>query len=259
MTSTFNHLFHGSPLWLIDAAIVGVVVHVSAGFIGILSGAAAISVRKGERLHRAFGNVFFVAMLTMAGVAAVMAAVLVAKGVTAQWANVFAGAFTFYMVGTAWGTVKRKAGTVGRFEVAAVMAGVGIAAIALFGILPLTLGPAGRESGVPAVAPVMFAGVAMLAAAMDLKVVLRRGISGSQRIARHLWRMCVGWFIATGSFFLGQQKDMPAFLHGSPILLVLGLAPLPLLLFWMIRVRIVGAPKVAEAAPDRLTLVNYNA
>jgi uncharacterized membrane protein len=238
MTSTFNHLFHGSPLWLIDAAIVGVVVHVSAGFIGILSGAAAISVRKGERLHRTFGNVFFVAMLTMAGVAGIMAGVLVAKGITAQWPNVFASAFTFYMVGTAWGTVKRKAGTVGRFEVAAVMAAVGIAAIALFGILPMTLGPAGRESDVPVVAPIMFAGAAMLAAAMDLKVVLNHGISGRERIARHLWRMCLGWFIATGSFFLGQQKDMPAFMHGSPILLALGVAPLPLLAFWMLRVRL---------------------
>lgn len=241
MTTTFNHLFHGSPPWLIDAAIVGVVIHVSAGFIGILSGAGAIAVRKGERAHRALGNVFFVAMLTMAGVAAIMAGVLVARGVSAQWSNVFAGVFTFYMVGTAWGTVKRKAGTVGRFEVGAVMAAVGIAAIALFGILPLTLGPAGRESGVPVAAPVMFAAVAMLAAAMDLKVVLNRGISGPERIARHLWRMCLGWFIATGSFFLGQQKDMPAFMHGSPILLALGVAPLPLLLFWILRVRLTKA------------------
>ena len=238
MTSTFNHLFHGGPSWLIAAAIVGVVIHVSAGFIGILSGAAAIAVRKGESLHRAFGNVFFVAMLTMAGVAAIMAAVLVARGITAQWPNVFAGAFTLYMVGTAWGTVKRKAGTVGRFEVGAFLAAVGIAAIALFGILPMTLGPVGRESGVPMMAPIMFAGAAMLGAAMDLKVVLNHGISGPERIARHLWRMCLGWFIATGSFFLGQQKDMPAFMHGSPILLALGMAPLPLLVFWMLRVRL---------------------
>jgi hypothetical protein len=162
---------------------------------------------------------------------------------------VFAGVFTLYMVGTGWGTVKRKAGTVGRFEVGAFMAAVGIAAIALFGILPMTLGPAGRESDVPVVAPLMFASVAMLAAAMDLKVVLSHGISGSERIARHLWRMCVGWFIATGSFFLGQQKDMPAFMHGSPILLVLGVAPLPLLLFWMLRVRLIKAhPAQAMAA-----------
>jgi uncharacterized membrane protein len=248
MTSTFNHLFNGSPPWLISAAILGVIIHVSAGLIGILAGAAAISARKGERLHRAFGNVFFIAMLTMAGVASILAVVLVARGVTGQWANVFAGVFTLYLVGTAWGTVKRPAGTVGRFEVVAFTAALAIAAVALFGILPLALGPAGRENDIPVVAPIMFASVAMLGAAMDLKVVLGHGISGPQRIARHLWRMCLGWFIATGSFFLGQQKDMPAFMHGSPILLVLGMAPLPLLVFWMLRVRLAKAYRM-EAAP----------
>ncbi|HEY2480611.1 MAG TPA: DUF2306 domain-containing protein [Caulobacteraceae bacterium] len=238
MTSTFNHLFHGAPPWLIAAATLGVIIHVSAGLVGILAGAAAISVRKGERLHRSFGTVFFVAMLTMAGAASVLAVVLVARGVTSQWVNVFAGIFTLYLVGTGWGAVKRKAGTVGRLEAGAFVAGVGIAAVAVFGILPFALGPAGREADVPAVAPLMFAAVAMLGAAMDLKVILHGGISGSQRLARHLWRMCLGWFIATGSFFLGQQKDMPAFLHGSPILLILAMAPLALLLFWMFRVRL---------------------
>jgi len=64
-----------------------------------------------------------------------------------------------------------------------------------------------------------------------------RGISGKRRIARHLWRMCFGWFIATGSFFLGQQQVFPAWLRGSPALLVPALLPLVLLVFWMIRVR----------------------
>ena len=41
----------------------------------------------------------------------------------------------------------------------------------------------------------------------------------------HLWRMCLGLFIATGSFFIGQQDDMPAFIQGSPILFILGFAP----------------------------------
>jgi hypothetical protein len=36
-------------------------------------------------------------------------------------------------------------------------------------------------------------------------------ISDRQRITRHLWRMCFGLFIATGSFFLGQQAVFPRF------------------------------------------------
>jgi hypothetical protein len=195
-----------------------------------------------------FGNVFFVAMLTMAGVAGVLATVLVARGVVGQWANVFAGVFTFYLVGTAWWTVKRKEGTVGRFEVGAFVGALAIAVVALVGILPMALGPVGRENDIPVAAPLIFASVSILAGVMDLKVILSGGLAGAPRIARHLWRMCLAWFIATGSFFLGQQKDMPAFMHGSPILLALGLAPLPLLLFWMFRVRLTRTYRTGMAA-----------
>ena len=37
----------------------------------------------------------------------------------------------------------------------------------------------------------------------------RRSCPAAQRIARHLWRMCFAFFIATGSFFLGQQDILP--------------------------------------------------
>jgi hypothetical protein len=56
-----------------------------------------------------------------------------------------------------------------------------------------------------------------LAAVTDLKVILMGGISGAPRLARHLWRMCVGLFIATGSFFLGQQQMLPSFMRGGTL------------------------------------------
>jgi hypothetical protein len=64
------------------------------------------------------------------------------------------------------------------------------------------------------------------------------GISGSQRIARHLWRMCFALFFATSFFFIGQQKVMPVWMRGAPLLFVLGFAPLALLIFWLLRVRL---------------------
>jgi hypothetical protein len=54
---------------------------------------------------------------------------------------------------------------------------------------------------------------------------------------RHLWRMCFGWFVATISFFLGQQQVFPRWLQGSPVLVALALLPLLFLIFWFIRVR----------------------
>jgi len=49
--------------------------------------------------------------------------------------------------------------------------------------------------------------------------------------------MCFAFFIATGSFFLGQQKVMPHAVRGSPVLFVLAFAPFAVMLFWLVRIR----------------------
>ena len=78
--------------------------------------------------------------------------------------------------------------------------------------------------------------VMLLAAAGDIRMLVRGGVFGAKRIVRHLWRMCFGLFVATGSFFLGQQQVFPAWLRGSPALFVPALLPLALLIFWLFRV-----------------------
>jgi hypothetical protein len=55
--------------------------------------------------------------------------------------------------------------------------------------------------------------------------------------------MCYGLFIATGSFFLGQQQVFPAFLRCSIFLTLAALLPLPLLIYWFLRVRFSKAYK----------------
>jgi hypothetical protein len=91
----------------------------------------------------------------------------------------------------------------------------------------------------------------MLPAAVgDVRMLVRGGVFGTQRIARHLWRMCFGLFIAAGSFFLGPSNRPLRLLsamglgqHLSPALfstnlyLILTILPLILLIFWVIRVR----------------------
>jgi hypothetical protein len=83
----------------------------------------------------------------------------------------------------------------------------------------------------------IFGVLSLFFAALDLRVLAKGGVSGVQRIMRHLWRMCFAFFFATGSFFLGQQKVMPVWMQGSKVLFVLGLAPLGFMLFWLVRVR----------------------
>jgi hypothetical protein len=230
-TSAVLHLAADSPAWLGLAANLALILHIGGGGLGLLSGTAALAFRKGGRWHRMAGNVFFVSMLTMSAVAAIVAPF------TARPSNTIGGIFTFYLVATAWATVRRKEGVVGVFEVGAFLFALGVTAagVALIGLAAKD--PARILAGQPALALYIAVAVIALLAALDLKVILRGGVSGARRIARHLWRMCLGLFIATGSFFLGQQQVFPAPLRGSPVLVVLAVAPLAAMIFWLAQVR----------------------
>jgi hypothetical protein len=217
------------------------IVHIAAGAIGIISGYAAVSVAKGERLHRAFGTVFFLSMLIVSSFAVYLALFVPphAAGGAPASATVPVGILTFYFVVTSWMTVRRKDKSIGPFDYGALFAVLGVAAAMLIFGLRSASNPVERVQGFP-VRYYAFAFFAAFAAALDLKVVLRGGISGAARIARHLWRMCFALFFAAAFFFLGRQNDVLKFMHGSPVLLVLGLAPLGFMVFWLFRVRLTG-------------------
>lgn len=200
----------------------------------MLSGVVALSVRKGGRLHRVFGTVFFVSMLTMAAMASVLSVWI------QQWNNVIAGVFAFYLVATAWATVRRREGTVGKFEVGAmVTAFAGAAGILMLGLQALA-DPKSIPGGAPVQAYFVLAGMIGVAAVMDLRVVRRGGICGVQRVTRHLWRMCLAFFFAWGSFYgqvIVRKGYIPAVLHHPPLPYIPILVPLLVLIFWVIRVR----------------------
>ena len=59
-----------SPALIQGAAATLLYLHIGGGIVGLLSGAAALALRKGSRPHRMAGNVFFVSMLIMAAIGA---------------------------------------------------------------------------------------------------------------------------------------------------------------------------------------------
>jgi uncharacterized membrane protein len=209
-----------------------VVIHVAAGAVGLASGAAAMIARKGGRLHRSAGQVFFGSMLVMGGLGAAIAATKPDRITT------LAGTLTVYLVATGWMTARRPAGQAGRFETAALVLAT---LLASSGYLIGWLGsqaPDGRIDGLPFQAAVVFATVATLGAISDLIVVRRGGVAGPARLARHLWRLSTALTIAASAFFLGQQKVMPHAWRGSPLLYLPVLLPLLAMLFWQVRVRL---------------------
>jgi len=210
-------------------------LHICSGTTGVVSGFVAVFLRKGSRWHRIIGNVFFIAMLALAGSGAYMALV------KSQVTNVLAGLLTCYMVATAWMTARRREGEPGIFDQVALLSVLAVAASELtFGFEAL-YNPAGTKYGYPALFYFIFGSVALLAATGDIRMLVRRGISGAQRTARHLWRMCFALFVAAGSIFLARPHLFPAVLRKTGVLLLLSFLPLILMVFWLIRIRIARA------------------
>lgn len=211
------------------------IAHICAGSVAILSGAAALSVRKGERLHRAFGKAFFVSMLIMSALGAYLATFLPQTASVA--ANMAVAVLTAYLVATGWATVRRQQRNVGLFEYGAFLVAASVTiTLLIFGVRTPN-SQTGRFDATSSAPYFVFAAFAAFAAVGDLRMILRGGISGRRRIMRHLWRMCFALFFATAFFFVGQQKVMPAFVRGSPFLLLPPLAPLALMVFWLVRTR----------------------
>ncbi|HLZ82948.1 MAG TPA: hypothetical protein VKQ54_05230 [Caulobacteraceae bacterium] len=230
------HTPPGSPAVVGVAAAAILTLHIGGGVTGILSGATALLAPKGGPTHRAAGHVFFVSMLIMSGIGTLVSPFL------PQWSNVGPGAFTFYLVATAWMTVRRPEGQVGRFEVGALVLAWSAAAMGVGLGLVAARSPKGLEGYSPMFF-FIFASLPALAGALDLGVIRRGGVSGARRIARHLWRMSVALFVAAGSLFLGQPKVFPHWLRGSPIMFAPEIAILALMIFWLVRLR---APKAAK-------------
>jgi hypothetical protein len=223
------HLGPDAPAWIIAATWPVLMVHIGAGLAGLATGFTAILARKGSPLHRAAGKLFVLSMLVMLGLGGLIAAVEPGNQGTAVGAL-----FGLYLTVTAWSAARRPDGPAGGLErtgfwfvliVGATMTALSLAALAS-PHPPQPQTTAGFITGL----------VALLAAGVDFKVI-RKGIAGADRTARHLWRMSAALFFASGSFFLGQQKVMPETIKGSPVLILLAVAPLLLMIFWLIYVR----------------------
>lgn len=154
--------------------------------------------------------------------------------------NILAGTLTFYLVATAWMTARRGDAKTGLFDWLA------LAFAAVVGVFESAMGvrvvinPAAGPAGVPVAMYFIFAAIVLLAAGGDARMIAHGGVFGTKRVVRHLWRMTFSFFIATGSFFLGQQKVFPLAWRGAAIWLVLGFLPLALLVGWMIRIWFTG-------------------
>ena len=191
-------------------------IHIAAGLLAILAGFVALFSRKGQHLHRRSGRVFVAAMLVMLGTAAIMAIFFVD-----EQTNGIVALLTIYLVATSLLTVTRRLD-----QVRGITTGLAIAAFVLgaWGFVH----PGG----------VVLALVGFGCGIADLRMLAQGSIAGARRLTRHLWRMTIALFIATGSFFLGQAKVLPAPAQNFALLSLPVLAVVLALIYWLVRLRI---------------------
>jgi hypothetical protein len=204
--------------------------HIAGASLGMLAGAISIFAKKGGQLHRRAGTAFFVGMLGMSSVGAVVAPML------GDRVSGSMGLFTLYLVLTGWLAAKRTPATSGRAEIA--LAVLGTAAVAWFGWIAWlgSQSPKGIVDGLPSQIAWGAGTVAALALASDLKAIRRGGLVGADRLVRHLWRMGAALFIAWGSF-AGQPMAQPEPVRNAPWLFLPALGFLGLMAFWWLKTR----------------------
>jgi hypothetical protein len=181
--------------------------------------------------------------------------------------NIGGGIITFYLIGTAWLTARRRDEETSHFDWVVLLIPLTLGILTWMNGIKVVRSGASSQNGVPVGMTFFMGSVMLLAAAGGISMLLRGGVRGVKRIARHLWRMCFGLFIAAGSFFLGPSnrplrllwtvgigQHLSPVLFSTPLYLVLTILPLVMLIFWLVRVRFAnaysGSIKLASASPD---------
>jgi hypothetical protein len=223
----------GDPAWMHLGAGALLWAHIAGGAIGMVTGVVALAARKGQRVHRAAGSVFFMAMAMAYAIGAGVAPFLD----TGQRPNFVAGIMALYLLFSGALAARRRDAKAGAPEVIGLVIALSITTAGVIFMQMGAASPSGTVDGSPPQAFFLFTIAGAFAAAGELHVLVRRQLSQVSRIARHLWRMCFSLFIASGSFFLGQQQVFPEAFRDSIPLYLIALSPLPIMLFWLGKVR----------------------
>jgi len=136
---------------------------------------------KGSSRHVLAGQVFVVSMVIMAAVAVYLAIV------RHQPNNIGGGILTFYLIGTAWLTARRRDGETSRLDWVALLIPLALGILTWMNGLKVLRSGASSQDGVPVGMSFFMGSVMLLAAAGDVRMLVRGGVLGAKRIARTGW------------------------------------------------------------------------
>lgn len=218
---------------MLNLITVTTILHVAFGTIAVVVGATAFAVRKGGASHIKWGRVFTAAM----GGASFLGAILGLMKFETFFITFHAGVLGMTLVLSGWLLAKaRRKHRNGLFVAIGGVNLLNTVGLLAAGACAMNL-PGQSLRGFAAADYFFLAGMAGVALINDLIVLSRKTLSYKHRIAQHVWRMCLGFFIAAGSAFTGPgARIFPEVLRNSGVLSLPELTILVLMLFWLFRV-----------------------
>ena len=205
--------------------------HIGGGILGLASGGLASLSKKGSTLHRAAGKVFFISMCVCYLIGALVSPFLESQ----QSTNFVASILALYLLITGVNAARRKQFTAGKTEWFGLLIAVLITVLGATFMLIANSSPEGSFDGSPPQAYILFIVTGGLAAIGEVNVLLRKHLSTNARITRHLWRMCLSFFIASGSLFFGQMQLFPNWFLESILPILLGFFPVMVLIVYLVK------------------------
>jgi hypothetical protein len=191
------------------------IIHIIAGSFLLLFGISALYFSKGQSKHRIVGNLFFLSLLVMV------------LSVPKLLEDPVMAILSAYYGTTAWAIILRKENSTGIFEILAMLA-ITIVSIILFNVVLTSTSLPPTFKFILSI----WAVVTALSAMLDLNMILRGGLSGKHRIARHAWRTCCALLGAVMSFSINTDKYWPDFVNNN----ILIYSTIGILFFWVFRI-----------------------
>ncbi len=225
-----------APYILHLGAAILLYAHIGGGTIGILSGVVASLAAKGGHIHRTAGKIFLIAMFVCYLVGGAVAPFLESQ----QSTNFTASVLALYLLITGVIAARRRQFIAGSTEKIGLVVALLITVMGASFMVLAQQSPNGSVDGSPPQAYVLFVLAGGLAASGELIAIIRKKLSPKARTIRHLWRMCMSFFIASGSLFFGQAQFFPQWFNESVLPFTFGFFPLFILVTYVLKTSLSG-------------------
>jgi hypothetical protein len=204
-------------------------IHAPAGSLVLVTAVVAMSAEKGSALHKKAGSFFtvFIMVMLVSGIAAAY--------LKESIDDMMLGAIVMYTVITAWLAVRHRKNETGLPEIIALIW------VVCFAITAFSISLGWREVQAP-FAYLIWGGLALLCALGDIRNLYQSGLSGPQRIIRHVWRIGFSLVWAALAFTDKMVKMLGANLESmqdEQLLIIVAIPTILILttiLYWIVQI-----------------------